>query len=511
MPSLSQRSAGVLLHVTSLPGPHGCGDAGPVARAFVDSLARARVGWWQMLPTHPVGRGPGFSPYSSPSAFAVSPLVVSPDDLVARGLVGKRDIRAAAGLGGGKVDYPGAIEHREGILRRAVAAFVSGGGKRSREFAAFEKTEGDWLGDWALFAAARRACGAKQWHLWPDGLAKRRARALAEFTREHAAEVEYHTVAQFLAEQQWRELREYAAASGVGLIGDVPIFVSHDSADVWAHPHLFKLDAHGMPKVVTGVPPDIFSKLGQKWNHPHYAWARHAATGFSWFTRRFERVLTGFDVVRIDHFLGFNRAWEIPGTAKDARKGQWAPTPGRELFTALRKRTKGRVGSIIAEDLGDATAGATKLREDFKFPGMRVLQFGFGGGTEHLPFTYPPSCVAYTGTHDNETCVQWAQRVSKPKGGERDALRALGVSGEGVAWRMVGMVANSAANTAVFPVQDLLELGGEARMNVPGTAEGNWRWRMAAGGGGFGGGLGKDVEWRLRKLLEVTKRAGETV
>lgn len=508
-PSLSRRAAGVLLHPTSLPGDHGCGDAGPTARQFVDQLALAGIRWWQTLPTHPVGRGPGFSPYSAPSAFAVSPLVISPDDLVERGLVVKSDITPASlKRNTGKVDYPATIAHRQSILRVAVANFIHSGGAKSMPYQSFLHAQADWLPDWATFAAARTAFRQKLWIDWPHDLAHRKPKTLADFRRHHAAEIEYHTVVQFLAEQQWSDLRAYAAIKGVGLIGDVPIFVSHDSADVWAHPELFKLDTKGNPTVVTGVPPDIFSNLGQKWNHPHYNWPRHAKTNFHWFTCRFERVLSAFDVVRIDHFLGFNRVWEIPGTAKDARKGKWVKTPGTGLFTALMKRLNtdpatggggGDGGVIIAEDLGVSTPAATALREHFSFPGMRVLQFGFGGGAEHLPFSYIPNCVAYTGTHDNETSAQWFERITKKSPQERQTAWALGLSPDEPAWQLVAMVADSAANTVIFPVQDLLQLGKEHRMNIPGTANGNWRWRMTAD-------LPPDVLRRLRTLLNNTRR-----
>jgi 4-alpha-glucanotransferase len=455
-----------------------------------------------MLPTQPVGRSPGFSPYSAPSAMATSPLVVSPEDLVARGLLERKQIVPRSRLDEKQVLYPATVAFRESVLRLAAREFAAAGGLKSAAYEKFVEAEGDWLVDWSVFAAARRACRNKHWNDWPTGLAKRQPRAMGAFVKEHADEVSYQMVVQFLAEQQWGDLRGYAAANGVGLVGDVPIFVSHDSADVWAHPELFKLDSRGRPKVVTGVPPDNFSKLGQKWNHPHYAWAKHAETGFEWFIRRFERVLSAFEVVRIDHFLGFNRVWEIPGTAKDARRGEWVKSPGTALFSALMKRLKSKGishGAIIAEDLGVSTPEATALREGFKFPGMRVLQFGFGGGTEHLPLAYVPNCVAYTGTHDNETSAQWFDRIMKSSPREKQAAWALGLGHDEPAWQMVAVVANSPANTVIFPVQDLLQLGKEHRMNVPGTASGNWKWRMP-------GAVPADVLRRLRVLLETTQR-----
>lgn len=498
---LTTRSGGVLLHLTSLSSRHGCGDAGPAARAFVDELAAARVRWWQMLPTQPIGGGPGFSPYSSPSAFAISPLVIAPEDLLEQGLLNRRDLTAPRALSHGPVNYPATIAHRRKLVNLAVANFIGSAGMKSAAFAAFRRNQAAWLEEWALFAAIREPRGYRSWTDWEAPLRDRQPKAIASIRKQLATAINNELVIQFLADRQFSSLHEYASQRGVGLVGDVPIFVSHDSADVWARGDLFKLRPDGQPSVVTGVPPDLFSRLGQKWGHPHYRWANHRRDGFAWWTDRFARMYQAFDVVRIDHFLGFHRAWEIPGNAKDARKGKWVLTPGREIFTAMRNRLGPR--PIIAEDLGLATAGATALREHFGFPGMRVLQFGFSGGSEHLPWTYVPNCVAYTGTHDNETSAQWFGRITAGRNLERKTATILGfnaMSGDAAAaWQMVATVANSVANTTIFPLQDLMGLGAKDRMNIPGTIENNWKWRLQLP-------INRKVISRFAELLRVTGR-----
>lgn len=471
----------------------------------MDQLAEAGVTWWQMLPTHPTSGGPGYSPYSSPSAFALSSLLISPEDLVETGLLEKREVARAKISGAGYlVDYEAATAVREGLLEKAYRAFRSGsksGG--GGQYARFKKDEAGWLDEWALFAAIRSTVNMVGWTDWSKDLAAHQASAIERFAAEHAELIEYQKFIQFIADQQWNALRAYANQRGVGLIGDVPIFVSHDSADVWANRRLFTLDASGKAKFISGAPPDHFAKKGQKWGHPQYDWAAHKRSGYAWWTARFMRMHALFDCVRIDHFLGFYRAWVIDGDAKDARNGKWKLTPGNEVFEALTAKV-GPKPPIIAEDLGVPADGATSLRERFHIPGMRVLQFGFGASHEHLPFSYVPNCVAYTGTHDNETSLEFYQRISKSYPGEKAKALALGITEDEPVWRMIEFVASSVANTAIFPVQDLLQLGKEHRMNTPGTIKDNWRWKLPRP-------IAPAVLKRFRSLLEATGRVSQHV
>jgi len=504
---LDRRAAGLLLHPTSLPGPHGSGDLGHAAREFVDLLAAAGLRWWQMLPIGPPG--PGNSPYSAYSALAGSPLLISLDLLAERGLLERRDLRPDCGLRTERVAYPAVRRFRFARLRRAFAGFVHGGGLQTAAFRRFVARNSGWLDDFALFIAIKDASGNREWLRWPAPLRLRRLPDLARARQRLAAELDFQRFCQFEFARQWAALRRYARRRGVGLIGDIPIFVAHDSADVWAHRELFQLDAGGRPRVVSGVPPDYFSRTGQLWGHPHYRWRRHQATGFAWWMDRFQHAFRQFDAVRIDHFLGFYRCWAVPGRARTARRGRWLRTPGRELFEQLRSRL-GRV-EIIAEDLGLVTRQATALRDRYGWPGMRVLQFAFGSdqGHYHEPHAYPRRCVVYTGTHDNDTTVGWFRKLGRagtrpgPRAGpdqlER-VLRYVGSTGREIHWDMIRLALMSVADLAVVPVQDLLGLDSRARMNRPGTARGNWEWRLPAGA------LTDALARRLRDLLAAYGR-----
>jgi 4-alpha-glucanotransferase len=499
-----------LLHATSLPGPHGSGDLGEEARAFARFLARAGQRWWQMLPVGPPGFGD--SPYSALSAFAGSPLLV---DLDALGV--PIDPPPFADDGGG-VDWARAIAFRERHLRRAFEAFSAGApASERRAFEAFSDREARWLDDFALFAALKRAHGGVEWTRWERGVRLRKKDALARARKDHAAEIDYARFVQFRFDAQWRALRASCAELGVGLIGDLPIFVAHDSADVWQHRELFHLDAEGMPTVIAGVPPDYFSATGQRWGNPQYDWARHRETGFAWWLDRFRSALERFDAIRIDHFIGFVRSWHIPADEPTAMNGTWVPAPGRELFAKLREAVGARDLPLVAEDLGLVTREVTKLRTDLRLPGIRLVQFAFGTDPQ-APKFYPHAhvrrAVVYTGTHDNDTIVGWffdpgggADSTRTPDEAEAErhhALAYLGREGEDLArleihWEMIRLTMSSVARTAILPVQDVLGLGSEARMNRPGKPAGNWRWRLAPGA------LDGHVE---RKLREVTRTYG---
>jgi len=468
---LTRRSAGVLLHPTSLPGPGGVGDLGPDAHRFLGLLGELEASWWQWLPVGPVGDGG--SPYQSPSSFAGSPLLVSPALLAADGLLDD-----VPGDGGRRVDYRAATRLRSELLARAVAAFRRKG-DRAR-LAELRGRHAHWLADYALFVALERAHGGRPWWEWDRDVARRDPAALRAARRRLAADIEATEIVQLFVDDHLHRLRAAAAAAGIGLIGDLPIFVAGHSADVWAHPELFLLDGDGRPTVVAGVPPDYFSATGQRWGNPLYAWERHAETGYEWWADRLARTFELFDVVRIDHFRGFAAHWEVAASEETAVNGRWVEGPGAALFTALRSRL-GEL-PVIAEDLGVITPDVTALRESFGFPGMRVAQFGFSPDSPHAPDRHPPDVVAYPGTHDNDTLVGWASDPSFAAE-HAEARRVLGLDADAPPGELAGAVLratlSSAATTVVVPFQDVLGLGSEARMNVPGTAEGDWEWRFS--------------------------------
>jgi 4-alpha-glucanotransferase len=473
LPTLDNRTAGVLLHLTSLPGPHGSGDLGVDARAFVEWAARARLAWWQMLPVGPAGFGN--SPYSALSAFAGNPMLLSLEALVAGGLLDPVPAEPV-----GRIDWARTRARRERALRAAFARFRARPRRMRARFEAFAAAERAWLDDWTLYAALKAAHGDGSWVDWPEDVRARRRPALLAARRRFAEDLAYHGFCQWLFHEQWQALRTHAHLCGVALLGDVPIFVAHDSADVWAHPELFRLDARGRPTHIAGVPPDYFSATGQRWGNPLYRWPRHRATGYRWWTDRLRATLARFDVVRIDHFIGFQRYWEIPASEPTAVKGRWQPGPGAHFFRALRRK----LGPLplVAEDLGAITPEVKALRDQFELPGIRLLQFAFGtdpSAPDFAPHAYPRRCVAYTGTHDNDTTCGWYASV--PEAERAGARSYLGVDGTEINWDMIRAVQMSVAGQAIVPMQDFLGLGTEARMNLPGTLAGNWEWRMSPG------------------------------
>ena len=500
--AFDRRASGLLLHVTSLPGPHGSGDLSAEAAKFIDFCRGAGQTLWQMLPVGPPGGPPGNSPYSSYSSAAGSPYLVSLVDLAGSyDLLTRRELRAGAGFRDDKVNFRAVRAFRDERLRIAYGRVREGRGPRYLRDAvrAFGEAERAWLGDFALFCALKRKFAEAPWDRWPRPLRERDPAALAAAAEELADEVGFHRFVQFAFDRQWRALHDLAKAAGVALVGDIPIFVIHDSVDVWCDRGLFALDADGRPTHVSGVPPDAFSDDGQRWGHPQYDWAAHRRQGFRWWVRRFERTFRLFDAVRIDHFLGFSRVWSIPARNRTARHGQWVKSPGRELFEALRRGLGEK--AVIAEDLGVLTPQAAALRDAFAFPGMRVMQFGFGGGggdPYHRPHAYPPRCVAYTGTHDSDTVAGWLGRLGRAD--RENALHYAGGGADGFHLAAVRALMASAAETVIFPVQDVLGLDNRARMNVPGVAEGNWGWRLPPGA------LKAVHAKRLRRLAELTGR-----
>ncbi len=468
------RAAGVLLHPTSLPGPHGCGDLGPAARRFVDFLAEARQHWWQMLPVHPPGKGD--SPYNALSAFAGSPLLISLEDLRRDGLLTAREAAPDAALPNGAVNFPATWRHRNLRLRRAYERAIA----QPRWRAAledFREREAAWLEDHALYRALHKAHRGRPWFTWDAPLRRHDAAALARIRPRVTRQMALLAFTQLLFARQWQALRDYAAERQVALLGDVPIFVSHDSADVWAHQEQFILDARGMPSVVAGVPPDAFSRTGQRWGNPLYRWERMRRGGYRWWLARLGLACARFDAVRLDHFIGFQRYWEIAAAARTAVRGTFRPGPRDAFFHAARKALGGL--PFVAEDLGIVTAEVTALRERFGLPGLRVLQFAFDGDPErnpHLPHVYPRHCVVYTGTHDNDTARGWFAGLSALQ--RRRVLAYAGGGPAEIHRSLMRLALASVADLAIVPLQDVLGLDNRARMNVPGTPRGNWTWRV---------------------------------
>lgn len=469
------RASGVLAHPTSFPGPHGIGDLGPAAFEFVDWLASAGQKLWQVMPLNPTGYGD--SPYASPSTFAGNLLLISLAWLVGDGLLDEADLTPTPEFNDFQVEYELAMAFKQRVLRRAFDRFRTGAGADQRPaFEAFCQAEADWMDDFALFMAIKDAHGGAAWTSWEPALRQRESAALNEARAQLKSDVRYYKFVQFQFRRQWITLREYANQRGIRIIGDVPIFVAHDSADVWAHQDLFRLSETGQPTVVAGVPPDYFSATGQRWGNPMYDWPAHAQTHFAWWTARFAATLKLVDVLRIDHFRGLAAAWAVPADAPTAADGQWEAGPGRELFAAARAQ----IGdfSVIVEDLGLITPDVVALRRELGFPGMKVLQFAFGQGPEndYLPHNYEPNCVVYTGTHDNQTTIGWFLTRSDQE--RQDIQRYLGKDGSDIAWDLIRLALSSVADSAVLLLQDVMRLGDEARMNTPGQPQGNWTWRF---------------------------------
>lgn len=505
-----QRSSGVLLHPTSLPGGYGIGELGIEAYRFVDALARAHQSLWQVLPLGPTGYGD--SPYQSFSAFAGNTLLVSLDLLVREGLLTLEDLKGAPAFPEDRVDFGKAIEFKNAQLEKAYERFKQiENAKLRRAFSSFCEYAAAWLEDYALFRAIKNHQDGKVWSEWDEELAQRDASAIERARRELDDEIEAQKFYQFLFFRHWSALKRYTNGKGVSIVGDIPIFVSYDSADVWTHPCLFKLDEAGKPLVVAGVPPDYFSRTGQLWGNPIYNWGRMLADDFAWWTERVRTCFEMVDILRIDHFRGFAATWEIPAGDETAEHGRWVSVPGRELFSTLRRK----LGDlpIIAENLGLITPDVESLRREFGFPGMRILQFGFASDAENkfLPHNYEHEDVAYTGTHDNDTTLGWfsaeegvgSTRTAAQIERERDyCLKYLEADGHAINWDFIRAVFASVADVALIPLQDVIGLGTEARMNLPASTSGNWNWRYHAG---------DLTEGMLARLAELSKIYGRNL
>ncbi len=471
------RTAGVLAHITSLVAPHGSGTLGKPAIRFTENLAAAGQRWWQMLPVGPTGYRD--SPYQSPSTFAGNPLLIDLDALVSDGWLKRAEVEDLLGLPSERVDFGSLIPTKTRLLNLAARRYLRAGVDPG--YAEFRRSL--WLDEYALFAALKQDHDGRPWVDWEEPLALRHPAALARASQRLAGRIEIERTIQYFFKRQWDDLHRHCADLGISLIGDLPIFVAHDSADVWAAPELFHLDRRGFPTVVAGVPPDYFTATGQRWGNPLYRWDVHRSDGFRWWSQRLAASLSLFDMLRIDHFRGFVAFWEIPADEATALNGRWVEAPGAELFSSLGPARL----PIIAEDLGIITDDVTNLRRQFGFPGMRVAQFGFDEELDtaiHHPTNYATDVVAYTGTHDNDTTVGWfwgdnpnhdRRRLNRNR---RRLLAEAGTRGQEVQWDLIRLIHSSRAQAAVVPAQDLLGLGSEARMNTPGKEGGNWAWRM---------------------------------
>lgn len=493
---MNTRRSGILLHPTSLPSPYGIGDFGPEAYEFVDFLHRAGQKIWQVLPlTIPDETG---SPYASPSAFAGNWLLISPDILLAQGLIDDAGMPRPRKVG--HVNYDSIVIERRKLLERSLIYFKNHAPKDFlQEFRKFQTTESAWLKDFALFMAIKEHFHGRPWRRWPSGLAERNPRSVRIWSKKLAALVEIRAYSQWLFFRQWQALKSYANHKGIEIIGDLPFFVRYDSVDVWTHRRLFLLDRRGLPQYVSGVPPDYFSARGQVWNDPHYDWKAMERTGFSWWLDRFHMALRLYDRVRLDHFRGYAGVWHIRRGSLTARKGHWSAVPGGKLFSAVRKFT--RHMPFVAEDLGYITEDVIQLRKRFGFPGTRVMQFGFSRdpGNVHRYENYPPNAVVYTGTHDNAPARGWIEEGEVPSHARR-ALQKLRATRATFAWKLIARGMDSASHTFIMPMQDVLGLGAEARMNTPSTKRKNWRWRLQSVA------LTEQYVKRLRAITRASRR-----
>lgn len=472
------RANGILLHPTSLPSDYGIGELGSGARQFIDFLVETSQQFWQVLPLGPTSFGN--SPYMCYSAIAGNPLLISLEILHEDGLLSSEALALMEHFPHDRVEYDQVAAAKMPLLRQAYAAFtVQGTAENLAAFEAFCQEKADWLDDYALFMALKAENQEASWFEWDTAIAKREPAAVAAANERLATEVHFRKFLQFEFFRQWSRLKQYANDKGIQIIGDIPIYVAHDSADVWANPENFALDEKGYAAQMAGVPPDYFSETGQLWGNPVYDWDYLKKTNFVWWIDRFEALLNYVDWIRIDHFRGFEAYWSVPGGEETAVNGEWVLAPGQAFFEQLNQEL-GHL-PILAEDLGVITPEVEALRDRFEFPGMKVLHFAFGSdaGNPFLPFNYPRNCVVYTGTHDNDTTVGWWQNL--PDWDRNNCLIHIGdVSSDGIQWDLIRQAMGSIANLSILPMQDILGLGTEARMNMPGVASGNWTWRYQA-------------------------------
>ncbi len=507
------RASGILLHPTSLPGRYGVGDLGGAAYEFVDFLEETGQSLWQVLPLGPTGYGD--SPYQCFSAFAGNPLLVSLEPLVVDGLLDQGDLDDVPEFPQDRVDYGSVIEFKSALLKKAHANFIRNAtGEAKDGYLSFIEQAGWWLDDYAVYRAIKDEHGGKEWTKWDQFLRDREDNAMHFFQENHAVEIGAQKFFQYLFFKQWLKLATYANEHGVKIIGDLPIFVAHDSADVWANRDLFHLDEEGNPTKIAGVPPDYFSETGQLWGNPVYRWDVMRENGYRWWIERIRQTLAVVDIIRLDHFRGFEKYWAVPAGEATAAGGEWEDGPGAGLFNAIKEAFSDVESDlpIIAEDLGHITPEVESLRQEFRFPGMRVLQFAFGTdpqADEFKPYNFVPNSVVYTGTHDNDTTAGWftsdgagsSTRSHDEVLDEREfVLKYLGTDGSEIHWDFIRLALSSVADTAIIPLQDVMGCGSEARMNVPARMSGNWGWRYTSDQ------LTQEIRARLAEMAEVYGR-----
>lgn len=505
------RTSGILLHISSLPGPFGIGDLGPSAYRFAEFLTRTEQRVWQVLPVGPVGLGN--SPYSSPSTFAGNPLFISPELLVQEGLLTEDDLRDKPGFPEDHVDYERVIPYKRALLEKAFDRFRDAASANLvSDFEVFSEQHIDWLDDYALFMAIKEARNGESWTEWPLEIIKREPEALLRIRGKLEHRINVHKFWQFLFDRQWQALKSFCNQRAITIFGDLPIYVAHDSADVWGNQQLFFLNERGNPIVVAGVPPDYFSETGQRWGNPIYRWDKMREQGFAWWTQRLSRMFEMVDLLRLDHFRAFEAYWEIPAEEETAVNGEWIEGPGAPFFETIRERL-GKL-PIVAEDLGIITPGVRQLMKQFDFPGMAVLQFAFDSDvdSDYLPHNYQPNVIAYTGTHDNDTTVGWwhqrtnnheSEQMARANDFIRHYVHLDRYGEKDIHWAFMRVVAASVADNVIFPLQDVLGLGSDARMNTPGSPYENWTWRLRHEM------LDEDVESQLRRQTQIYGRSSK--
>lgn len=496
------RASGILLHPTCFPSRFGIGDLGQEAYRFIDFLYDSYQQWWQVLPLGPTGYGN--SPYLAYSALAGNPLLISPEKLQEEGLLSEADLSNLEELPDERVDYDLVVQTKMPLLKKASDKFQEQtSAQRQEEFQHFCTSHAYWLDDYALFMAIKEDQDGASWHTWPEAIAKRQPEAIEEWTSRLGGAIAYHKFLQFEFFRQWKELKNYANERGIKIFGDIPIYVAHDSADVWAHPEIFRLNEEtGEAALMAGVPPDYFSETGQLWGNPVYNWEQLEKTDFKWWVQRFQGMLDYVDIMRIDHFRGFESYWAVPQGETTAINGQWIEAPGEAFFKLLGEKL-GKL-PIVAEDLGIITPAVEALRDKFEFPGMKIIHFAFDSERDnpYLPYNYSPNSIVYTGTHDNNTTVGWYEGRTPEE--QMRVSEYLGcVESEGIHWSLIRLALGSVSNQAIFPLQDLLGLGGEAKMNTPSQAEGNWSWRYRSGD------IDSSLSDRLKHLTYLYGRAPE--
>ena len=491
------RSCGTLVHPTSFPGKYGIGDFGNEARAFIDFLERTNQTIWQLLPLTPTGYGN--SPYASFSAFAGNAYLISPDILVEKGLITRAEASKTELPGGAEVEYEAAFSHKDELFKIASERFYKNlSDQEEKKFKAFKKTNKHWLDDYVLFMACSLYHHKQPWNTWDKDIAQRKPEAIKAYKKKFKDEISLQYWMQYEFSIQWMELKKYANDRNIRVVGDIPIFVDHNSSDVWANPNYFEVDKQGNRVLVAGVPPDYFSETGQLWGNPQYNWKELEKDGFSWWVDRFKHMFNTCDAIRVDHFRGFDEYWEVGAEEKTAIKGKWVEGPGEKLFDAILKEC-GEL-PIIAEDLGFVTEGVEKLRDKYAFPGMKIIQFAFDSDSTNafLPHNYPQNSVVYTGTHDNDTSIGWYNLAPEE---EKHRARVYTKSdGSSISWEFIRLGMLSVSDQAIFPMQDFMNLDGTHRMNLPGTSSGNWLWRYT---NEMFSGIDED---RIRSLVELSNR-----